>query len=819
MKKHLLLCLLIILSVQSFSQKITGTVKGYFDEPLSFASIIVKGSSVGVSANDSGKFSISLQPGIYTLQCEHVGYTSDEKQIVISQNDTDIDFKLQTVQYHLQDVVVRSGSKDPAYEIIKKTIALRAEHAIELKKFQCRVYIKGLLQLRHYPKRFMGNDVDFGDADTSQKKIIFLSETVAKYSVQRPNLKIEVLSTKVSGNSDGFGFSAPQIISFYNNNVQIGKNLNPRGFISPIAENALSYYNYKFGGSFFDNGKMIDRIEVTPKRKFEPLFSGYINIIEDEWRIYSLQLTLLKDNQLQVIDTLKIEQVYVPANGTWLIKQQNIYPTIKLLGFDGFGSFVQVYDDFNMHPVYPKHFFDNAFLKYDDSSNKKTNTYWDSTRPIPLQTIEAADYKRKDSLEKIHNTAHYMDSVDRKKNKFKALNFLLIGQTFEHTREKSSASFNPIIDEINYNTVEGVEYNFSPDFVKVFKNRQELDLDPTIRYGFSNHHLNAHITGAYKFNKKNLDTLFFSGGKRVIQFNNEQPITARSNTLSTLFQGENYMKIYEMSFVNLGYNIALKKGFSVTLTSQYQDRSPLENTSLYTAAKSSNIRLTPNYPVELSDMQMPANKAFIASADLEWRPGMKYIEFPDRTINIGSRYPIFNLLYTQGVHGLFNSDVSYSKWQLGISQSINMHIAGRFAYNVNFGGFFNSNKVYLPDYQQFVGNQVFTAQDYLKSFQLMNYYQYSTIAPFYSEAHFEYHMNGILSNKIPGFRQLNWFFVVGANGLYTTDTKEYAEVFFSIENIFKIARLDFVQAFGQNGYSTSGIKLSVFGLVNSHREN
>ena len=61
----------------------------------------------------------------------------------------------------------------------------------------------------------MGKAVDFEDGDSSKKKMIFLSESVAKYSFEEPNKKkIDVISTKVSGKSDGFGFSNPQIISF-----------------------------------------------------------------------------------------------------------------------------------------------------------------------------------------------------------------------------------------------------------------------------------------------------------------------------------------------------------------------------------------------------------------------------------------------------------------------------------------------------------------------------------------------------------------------------------------------------------------------------
>ena len=42
--------------------------------------------------------------------------------------------------------------------------------------------------------------------------------------------------------------------------------LNPRGFVSPIADNALNYYNYKFLGSFFEDGKEVNTIKVIPKK-------------------------------------------------------------------------------------------------------------------------------------------------------------------------------------------------------------------------------------------------------------------------------------------------------------------------------------------------------------------------------------------------------------------------------------------------------------------------------------------------------------------------------------------------------------------------
>ena len=375
---------------------VTGTIKEKNGGPLAFSSVLVKGSTLGVSANSKGVYAILLEPGEYTLVCQYIGHKTLEKKIKVGKVDVQIDFELEEQQYSLKDVVVQSGAEDPAYAIIRKAIGKREEHLKEIKAFQCEVYIKGQIQLRNFPNTFFGRKVDFEDGDTSKKKMIFLSETIARYSVEEPHKqKIEVISTKVSGRSNSFGLSDPQIVSFYENNISVGENLNPRGYVSPIAAGALNFYKYKFEGTFYENGKEISRIKVIPRRKYEPVFSGYINIIENEWRIQSVDLVLYKEQQMQLLDTLKIQQLYVPSGNVWVIKNQVIYPSGNFLGFNFFGSFVQVYDKFDMDPKFKPKFFDHTLLKFLDSSNKKPMTYWDSIRPLPLLTEEVRDYKKK----------------------------------------------------------------------------------------------------------------------------------------------------------------------------------------------------------------------------------------------------------------------------------------------------------------------------------------------------------------------------------------------------------------------------------------
>ena len=66
-----------------------------------------------------------------------------------------MNFQLELQQYSLQEVTVSTNGEDPAYAIIRKAIGKRVEHLKEIKKFSADVYLKGQMQLRDYPKRFL----------------------------------------------------------------------------------------------------------------------------------------------------------------------------------------------------------------------------------------------------------------------------------------------------------------------------------------------------------------------------------------------------------------------------------------------------------------------------------------------------------------------------------------------------------------------------------------------------------------------------------------------------------------------------------------
>lgn len=817
MKKNLCFTLPFLFAcLYSFGLPVTGIIKSDKGEVLPFASIVVKGLSAGTTANNEGRYVLNLPDGEYTLQCMHVGYKMVEKQISISGTGIQVDFVLPQQELTLKEVVIGSNTEDPAYEIMRHAIKMRPVYKDQVDAFECQVYIKGQLRLKDFPKTIFGQKVAFDDGDTGKNKMIYLSETIAKYYFQKPNKeKAVVTSTRVSGSAESFGFSNPKFLTFYDNNIQISNVLNPRGFISPVADNALNFYQYKYMGSFTENGRLINKIKVIPRRTYEPLFSGEINIVENEWRIHSVNLLLTKSSQMELADSLHIEHLYVPVtNDVWMIHSQVLYPSVKMFGFDATGSFVSVYTNYNLEPKFDKKFFNNIVVKYDSGSNKMPRQYWDTVRPVPLLNDELLDYVKKDSIEIVRRDPRYLDSIDRRRNRITFGGLLVFGQTFTRQSKKSLFSYPPLIDVANFNTVEGFNLNMNVTYSRRFAEAKSVSFTPTVRYGFTNRHFNTDLSGRYTFGKKHTNVIALSGGKRVFQLNNEAPVHPFVNTYNTLFFGDNYMKIYEAWFGRMDYTRGIGDGFTIKASVSYQDRIPLENTDNTFWGKSKNLtRRTPNYPVELTTSNFPRHQALLTSFTVSYRPGTKYIQLPERKINLGSKYPLFSISYAKGLNGIAGSDVDFDRWKFSIKDDINAKLSGIFSYHFSLGGFLNSRKVELPDYQHFNGNQLLTATEYLNSFQLSPYYARSTTARLYGTLNIEHHFNGFLTNKIPLIKKINIYLVAGANAFVVDKSNYYYEVFAGIENILKIIRIDYIRGYGDRGFYNYGVRIGFRGVT------
>jgi hypothetical protein len=231
--------------------------------------------------------------------------------------------------------------------------------------------------------------------------------------------------------------------------------------------------------------------------------------------------------------------------------------------------------------------------------------------------------------------------------------------------------------------------------------------------------------------------------------------------------------------------------------------------------KNDSVHITPNYPDRVTGQFIPfaPHQATLLNAEISFKPGQKYIQFPYSKMPLGSKYPTFTATYTKGIKNLFGSDVDFDKWKFMVDGNINFRIGGLTKYRAGLGGFINSKSVFMQDYQHFNGNLTAAASDYLNSFQLVSYYAFSNTEPLFLQGHLEHHFNGMLTNKIPFFRKLNWHLVAGTNTFYVNKNNNHVEVFGGIENILKLFRVDVVSGFDAGKYIGTAVRIGFGGLI------
>ena len=812
MKKNYIFSFLLLIIFLHHASAITisGKVTDENDKPVPFASIYIKGTTKGTTSNLDGFYTIDLTPGKYELAFKLIGYKLEVKTISTDDGNQTINVKLILENFLLKEAVIKANGEDPAYAVIRQAQKKRKFYLDQVDAYSCDVYIKGVQRITKKPKKIMGEEVDPDNEIDSTTGIAYLSESVSKFNFKQAHqIKEEMISSKVSGDNKAFSYNqaSDMLFNFYENLIQINE-LSDKGFISPISNTAMLSYRYKLLGTFFEDGQMINKIQVIPKRKNDPVFSGIINIMENSWRIHSVQLMLTKDAQIDFVDTLRINQVFLPVEKEiWLPFNTKFTFDFGILGIKGDGMYVSVNSNYIIDPDFPKYFFTNEIMKVNDDANKKDSAYWKDSRPIPLTLEEENDYHKRDSLSKIKRSKPYTDSLDRRENKFKFKD-LFIGYDHSNTFKKQFFSFSGPLLGLQFNTVQGYNLSTQLDFSKRFENNRWYTIRGNVGYGFSNKDFYGSLNGSYTYKPQKFARINFSAGKEYAQFNNnDHPgIPPLINSLYSLLNEQNFMKIYQKYYVKISHSSELFNGFYFSPAIEYAERRSLINTTNEAWIRS-KYNYTSNNPQDTSGNKysFEANQSLTIDLMIRCVFKQKYYTAPNIKTVTGSKFPILLINYKKGINA-FGSDVNYDLLTIGISHHLNLKRFGRSTYSIIAGSFLNNRKMDFMDWYHFNGNQTLYSAFRLSDFQLLDYYSASTNKQFI-EGHFEHNFQGFFLNKIPLIKKLK-LEEIGKASVLTTDGKNtYGELSIGVQRLG--FRVDFITGFSNQNKISSGIRIGI----------
>ncbi|MCF6351323.1 MAG: DUF5686 and carboxypeptidase regulatory-like domain-containing protein [Flavobacteriaceae bacterium] len=817
MKKKYLLLFFVLFSIVSNAQ-ITGKIVDKDKNSLPFVNVYLHDTYNGTTTNDEGNYSIHIKKaGNYTIVFQYLGFKTIKKEVEIIKLPYKLDITLLEDALSLNEVEINS-KENPANKIIRNAIKNRKKNKLKMANFTADFYSRGIFRVKNAPEKIMGQDLgDLGGGlDTTRTGVLYLSETISKITKSTTKFKEKIIASKVSGDDSGFSFNQASDVnfSFYDNTVDLGDKI-----ISPIATNAFNYYRYNLVHSFYEEAHLVNKIKISPKKTTDNAFNGFIYIVEDSWQIYGLEVAISgKQIQQPVIDSLKLKQNYTfsSKNKLWSLFSQNIDFKAGMFGFNMNGKFTAVYSDYNFQPNFRQKTFTKEVLSFEDNANKKDSLFWKKLRPVPLTLEEVKDYKLKDSIKVIRKSKKYLDSIDLRQNKFKITN-LLFGYNYSNTYKKWNLNVgSPILNSM-FNTVQGWHTNMNITFSKQYVEnpltdtgrKQKLWVNTIIDYGFSDEQLRLSGSIKYRFNHINRPQIVISGGRKITQFNEENPISNLVNAVSSLFFERNYAKFYDKTFADIAYSNEVVNGIRLNTSITYEDRNPLFNTTNYVLLNRDAVIYSSNNPLAENDYTNGAIEEhqiyrFKIGARINF--GQEYISYPDNKQTLYNfKNPMLVLNYTKGFSAS-DSKYNYDLVQAHLYQHFDIANKGSFAYNFTVGKFLSTDELSFADYQHFNGNQTHVKlnQSYTGYYYLLPYYDLSTDKAFAS-LNAQHHFNGYLLRKIPLLNKLQWKTVIGGKTLLTTDNKPYSEVSIGFDNIgfgkFRFLRVDYVKSYFNGAYN------------------
>lgn len=806
-----LLILLCFIAAETSAQQfiLTGKVAEVKGSPVPFASVYVNTTTQGTSSNIDGQYKLSLPAGKTELLFTAVGY-DDRKVTVVMKENTTLDIVLASKIFTLNDVIIKAPTENRANEIIKKVIEKRKTYLNEIEAFSCEVYTKAMQKLLNAPKKFFGRDVaTVLDLDSNRQGIIYLSEAESKLDFkQRDKIREVMISSKIAGDDNGFSFNKASDLSvnFYNNSLFQDK-LSIRGFVSPIADNAFAYYRYKFLGSSEEDGKIVSKIQVIPKRKNLPVFSGIIYIVNDSWRISALNLYVTKENGIELIDTLTVQQKLIEVEDVYVPQSIQFSISGKLFGFKFSGYVMGVYKNYDIKPAFNKNFFTNEILKIERSSNKKDPFYWEKNRSVPLTLEERQNYLRKDSISTLKSSQRYLDSVDQVKNQFNAGQILVTPYVYYRSYNKKSITYDPIATSVFYNTVEGLGLKYAVTLRQGFGEGKYYTIKPEVRYGFANAHFNANIKSKYLFDASRNGAVSIGFGSEVANLSSQKQTNLLRNTINALVFGKNPAKFYERRFFNIEASREFAPSFELKVSADYARRKALVNANLKSFRNEPNFTSNnPFAPEDENSLLFPTHRALVISGTLAYTVAQKYISRPDGRFYMESNYPRIEVNYKRGLRGVFGSSIDYDFIGVELYQKkIHFGMFGKSSILLGAGKFLTSKSLNYPDWKHFRANQSMVFDPDERNFQFLDFYIFNTTSQYF-EAHIQHNFGSFFLNKIPLIKKLKLEEIIGAAYLSSPEKRNYNEFFFGIKRMN--FRIHYGYAYDRDELIKKGFKFS-----------
>lgn len=270
------------------------------------------------------------------------------------------------------------------------------------------------------------------------------------------------------------------------------------------------------------------------------------------------------------------------------------------------------------------------------------------------------------------------------------------------------------------------------------------------------------------------------------------------------------MKVYDRRFIQLKWKHDIRHNLSIQPEVWYEERTETFNNTSGVWFPVEGRSFTPNAPfsVEMPNTSFGRSEAFKVKLSATYLPGRRFSKL-NGTYYESKRGPEFTASVTRAIPEVYRSTIDYTFASLGFKHYFDLRTGGRLGVNAGGGMFFNASYMEFPDFAHFMGNRtIFTRFGQINGFSLLEYYDYSTDDRYFN-TYLNYTGRELLLTRIGVLRLSGLKENINFNYLATPSADHYMEVGYSLTNIFRFGRIDFVAGFMDGVYREFRVQIGI----------
>ncbi len=859
----------------TYATGIRGNVNNSLGEAVAYATIYVAEMHQGTTANEHGSYQLPLSPGTYTVRFQYLGYKTQVHQVVVDNETVHLDVVMEEQVYSLPVVTVTASGEDPAYYIMRRAISMSQYYLNQVSAYQCQVYLKGTgvieripaLMRRQFEREGVEQDKYFVTETISELSFQIPGQVenrvISTRSSGNDNQTSPMAFVTMSLYRDINGIISPlsrnafQVYrfelegSFMENGEQINKiRVIPRraghdlysGHIY-IREGSWNLHtvNLRVEQSLFsievrqvynDVGKgvwmpvsqdfmielavmglevrynylaSLSEYEVTLNPHIDHAF--YARMMERGTSLMQLdgREAIPGSSRDQQIERL-IRTEKEPAPET--PRQERIADLMEKEDLSRrevrrLNRLVRREAEANQ----PKRSLEVRFfdMEIDDSARVRTVSYWEEHRPVPLTPEERDSFSETEDGSK-------SDTLSDGTPARRTLRKLMMGGQIslsDDWRMSHAGLITP--DAFLYNTVDGLQYNQRVSFSRSLPDDRRFRMMTRAGWATARNGLLVSALADYRYDAFRRASFALEAGKLPKDFNNGNGVDQTLNSITTLFYGQNPLKLYEQTYIRAYHETDIVNGLVLQTGVMAAQRKPLENNTGFYIIHPSNKTFNANIPgiPGLEDQVMPEHNAFTVDVTLTYTHRHYYMLTGRRKQMLYSNYPGLSVHYREGIKGPGNSDTRFRQLEASVNHSFDIRLLGNFQYRIHAGRFLQNDALFTPDFKHFNGNETWVMpDDGTARFRTISFYEYSTGSR-YAYGHFQYTHGRIILKRFPFLARTLIREKLFMNVLEIPERPTLIELGYGLDQVGLLFNLELVTGFTGGNHHYTGFRIGV----------